>query len=46
MNIKAVVPSWTEVGRETLIVLGGAILAAAILSQFPSVKKWVKENLY
>lgn len=43
MNLKKLVPSWPEVGREAFIVLGGAILAAAILYQVPSVKAWIKK---
>ncbi len=31
-----------EVGRETLIVLGGALVAAFIVGQFPSVRAWMK----
>lgn len=36
------IPSLPEVGREALIVLAGALLAAAIMSQFPGVKAWIK----
>lgn len=36
------IPSLPEVGREAIIVLAGALLAAAIMSQFPSVKSWIK----
>jgi hypothetical protein len=35
-------PSGTEVARETLIVLGGALVAAAIVGAFPSVRAWIK----
>lgn len=36
------IPSLPEVGREAIIVLAGALLAAAIMSQFPEVKSWIK----
>jgi hypothetical protein len=36
------IPSLPEVGREAVIVLAGAILAAAVMSQFPSLKTWIK----
>ncbi len=35
-------PGTTEIVREAVIVIGGAILAAAIMSQFPAVKAWIK----
>lgn len=37
-------PSWKEVGKEGLIVLGGAILAALVIGQLPGVKKWIKDQ--
>lgn len=37
-------PSLPELSRETLIVLGGAIAAAAIMGAFPELKAWVKER--
>jgi hypothetical protein len=43
MNFKKIIPGFPEVGREAFIVIGGAILAAAIMYQFPSVKAWVKK---
>lgn len=42
--MKAVVPTWKEVGREALIVVGGAILAAVIISQFPAVRAWINKQ--
>lgn len=44
MSIKAVIPKPVEVGREALIVIGGAILAAAIIAAFPAVKQWIKDQ--
>lgn len=40
--MKAIVPSLPEVAREAVIVLGGAILAAAIVGMFPQLKEWMK----
>lgn len=44
MSLKAVIPKPVEVGREALIVIGGAILAAAIIAAFPAVKQWIKDQ--
>lgn len=38
------IPSWPEFGREAIIVMGGAILAALILSQFPAVRNFIAKN--
>lgn len=38
------IPTAPEIGREAIIVLGGAIVAAFILSQVPSLKAWIKEQ--
>lgn len=39
-----IIPTIPEIGREALIVIAGAIVAAAIMSQFPGVKAWIKEQ--
>lgn len=39
-----IIPSFPEIGREAVIVVGGAILAAFVMSQFPSLKAWIKEQ--
>lgn len=39
-----ILPSVTEISREALILIGGALLAALIMSQFPPVKQWIKEQ--
>lgn len=44
MKVRAIIPKPAEVGREALIVLGGAILAALIIGQLPGVKAWVKKQ--
>lgn len=30
--------------REALIVVGGAVLAAAIVGRLPALKEWIKEQ--
>lgn len=40
--MKNLFPTLPEIGREAIIVLAGAILAAAVMSQFPGVKTWIK----
>ena len=37
-------PGLPEVSRETVTVIAGAIIAAFIISQFPTVKKWIKDQ--
>lgn len=44
MKTPAVLPKPAEIGREALIVIGGAILAALIIGQLPGVKAWIKEQ--
>lgn len=39
-----ILPSVPEVAKEALIVVGGALLAALIVGQFPAVKAWVKRQ--
>ena len=36
------IPAPKEIIREAVIVLGGAVLAALIIGQFPQVKAWIK----
>lgn len=42
MPLKKWMPNPSEIGREALIVMGGALLAALIVGQFPSLKDWIK----
>lgn len=44
MKLPPFVPKVSEISREALIVVGGALLAAAIMAQFPSVKAWIKRQ--
>ena len=33
-----------DIGREAVIVLAGAIVAAAVIGQLPGVKAWIKQQ--
>jgi Flp pilus assembly pilin Flp len=37
-------PTPTEIAREALIVVGGAIMAAAIIGALPGLKAWIKKQ--
>lgn len=39
-----IVPTMPEVGRETLTVIAGAILAAWIVGNMPKLKAWMKQQ--
>lgn len=39
-----ILPSTSEVMREALVLIGGAILAALILSQAPKLRQWINDN--
>ena len=40
--MKTIIPTLPEVGREALIVLGGALIAALIVGQIPGLRDWIK----
>lgn len=42
MSARAFIPSAPEVGREVLIVVGGAIIAAALVGAFPALRQWLQ----
>lgn len=44
MNLKSIIPTGPQVAREALIVLGGVLIAAFILSRFPKLQKFVSDN--
>jgi hypothetical protein len=44
MNIKQIIPGPVPVLREGLIVLGGILIAAFIISRFPALKSFVVDN--
>ena len=37
-----ILPTPPDVIREALIVLGGAIIAAAVIGQLPALRDWIK----
>ncbi len=39
--VKSIIPTGPQVAREALIVLGGVLIAAFIISRFPALKKFV-----
>ncbi|MDR7095527.1 hypothetical protein [Hydrogenophaga laconesensis] len=39
-----VLPSAPEVLRESLVLIGGAILAALILQQLPQLRSWISQS--
>lgn len=42
--MKKWMPTGSEVFREALIVLGGALLAAIVVGQSPTLKAWLKDQ--
>lgn len=36
------IPAPGEVAREAIIVIAGAIIAAAVVGQLPSLRDWIK----
>lgn len=39
-----VIPAPAEIGREALIVVGGAIVAALIIGQVPALRDWIRRQ--
>ena len=42
MNLKAFTPTAPEVAREAIIVIAGALLAAAVIGYLPGLRDWIK----
>lgn len=40
--LKEVIPKPTEVGREAIIVMAGALIAALVIGYAPGVREWIK----
>jgi hypothetical protein len=40
-----IIPSGPEFAKEAIIVMGGALLAALVLSQFPKVRAFIQNNI-
>lgn len=41
VTLTKIIPTGPEVAREAVIVLGGILIAAFILSRFPRLRDWV-----
>ncbi|MFZ4878434.1 hypothetical protein ACL9RI_25390 [Janthinobacterium sp. Mn2066] len=44
MSLRDIIPTGPQVAREALIVLGGVLIAAFILSRFPKLQSFVSQN--
>lgn len=42
--MKNLLPDMPAIIRESLIVLAGAIIAAAVIGQIPSLREWIKDQ--
>lgn len=42
--LKKIIPSVPEIARETLIVIAGAVVAAAVVGMLPSLRAWMKKQ--
>lgn len=40
--LKELIPKPTEVGREAIIVMCGALIAALVIGYAPGVREWIK----
>ena len=45
MKTPGFIPTGNEFLRETIIVIGGAILAAVVLSKLPEVRAFIQRNV-
>lgn len=43
--MKNIIPSGPEFLREALIVIGGAVIAAVILSRIPALRAYIQTNV-
>ena len=42
MKIPSFLPAPADIGREAIIVIAGALVAALIIGQLPAVREWIK----
>jgi hypothetical protein len=42
MGLSKIIPAPAEVGREALIVIAGALLAAFVVGRLPALRDWIK----
>ena len=40
--MRGLIPTLPEIGRETLVILAGAVLAALIVGQIPGLRAWMR----
>lgn len=45
MKTPGFIPTGNEFAREAIIVMGGALIAAFILSQMPAVRAYIAKNV-
>lgn len=45
MKAAGVIPTTPEFLREAIIVIGGALIAAFVLSQMPAVRAYIQRNI-
>lgn len=43
-KLPAFVPKPVDIGREAIIVLAGALIAAAVIGQLPGVRAWMRKQ--
>lgn len=44
MRVPGFIPGPAALAREALIVMGGAIIAAAVIGQVPALRDWIKKQ--
>jgi hypothetical protein len=44
MKLPAIIPGPAQIGRETLTVLAGALLAAWIVGNVPQLRAWIRHQ--
>ena len=42
MTVKAFLPTVPEIGREALILIAGALIAAAVMNRWPAGRAYIK----
>lgn len=45
MKAPSIIPSGSAIVREAIIVIAGAMLAAAVLQAVPGLRDWIKRQL-
>lgn len=44
MSLKKIIPAPADVGREAVIVIAGALVAALVIGQLPGLREWIKRQ--